>query len=245
MSMIYQAFCWASSYINFYLYNKTTRLIFYFYFAIEKTDTQRIKWFSLGHSGVAEIWSHVHVIPQSLLTQLHNLALSIYSFEYFFLGKRLWENLFTVSQPSKLHHDLQHLLSFRVHKPFSQSGNQCWPGNVAPFKKLGIPYLLTYFGFQLFYYYVCSTISNFDNLEWGGQSILRGWIFLLSFQSCCIPNQWFFSHHNWIKCYEQHWLLSSRTGTSDSLTHQPCSLFGNTLDMICSFQGTRFFFQNF
>lgn len=131
MSMIYQTFCWASSYINFYLYNKTTRLIFYFCFAIEKTDTQRIKWFSLGYSGVAKTWSHVHVIPQSILTLLSNLALSIYSFEYFFLRKKLWENLLTVSQPSKLHHDLQHLLSFRAHKPLS-----VWePGNVALFNK--------------------------------------------------------------------------------------------------------------
>ena len=39
---MYQVFCWAFSYIIFYLYNKTARLRFYFIlFTIEKAEAQK------------------------------------------------------------------------------------------------------------------------------------------------------------------------------------------------------------
>ena len=194
MLMMYQVFCWAFSYIIFYLYNKTARLRFYFIlFTIEKAEAQKGMWFPLSLSGIAEIWSHVHVIPKSILILLCNLVQSVYSFEYFFLGRRKWQNVFAISQFFKLLHDLKHLtLFFIVHKPFSQAGPnylglEIW----VPFRKSGTPYLLTYLGFQVLYYYVFSTISSLNNLEWGDQSTLGGWTFLLSFQSCGISHQWF------------------------------------------------------
>lgn len=148
MPTTYQAFCWAVHTLSSISTTKLWDWSFVFILQLRK-QTRKVKW-SPGHGGVAETWSHVRVVPKSLLTLLGNLILSVYSFGYFYCGRREWKNALTIFQPSKLLHDLRHRnhLSFIVHKLFSQAENQfIWAWKWVPFKKPRTSYLLNYVGF--------------------------------------------------------------------------------------------------
>lgn len=57
---------------------------FIFISQLRKAEAGKVKWSPLGHSGIPEIWSHVHIIPKSIFILLGNLVLNVSSFEYFF-----------------------------------------------------------------------------------------------------------------------------------------------------------------